>query len=348
MRRTYAHGMHSPLRRRALGAFYTPGDVARRLVDLALDGLAGAPVVCDPACGDGAFLLASAESLHERGLPRAVVAGDLLWGCDIDPAAVAATRDAVVAWSGVDPGDHLVVADGLTIGERWQGRFDAVVGNPPFLNQLERATVRRAPLPPALDAIARPYTDTAWLFLVLALGLVRSGGRVVLVQPHSVVAARDAAPVRDAIGPALEGLWWCDELMFEASVRVCAPVLGRASGSVRRWSGRDLSDASTVAWPQASWSALVPSDVPGIDLATNDTTLGDIATATAGFRDQYYGLHPAVVDEPGGDLPLLITSGLVDVGRVLWGRRTTRFGGRRLMHPRVEVAQLAGSLDKWV
>ena len=112
------------------------------------------------------------------------------------------------------------------MGEPWRGRFDAVVGNPPFLNQLERATVRRTPLPPALDAIARPYTDTAWLFLVVARDLVRAGGRVVLVQPQSLVAARDAAPVRDIVGPSLEGLWWCDELLFDASVRVCAPVLG--------------------------------------------------------------------------------------------------------------------------
>ena len=63
----------------------------------------GAPAVCDPACGDGAFLLAAAELLLERGLPRDVVARDLLWGCDIDPAAVAATRGAIVAWSASIP-----------------------------------------------------------------------------------------------------------------------------------------------------------------------------------------------------------------------------------------------------
>ena len=120
------------------------------------------------------------------------------------------------------------------MGEPWRGRFDAVVGNPPFLNQLERATVRRAAAAACRSTrIAGPYTDTAWLFLVVARQLVRSGGRAVLVQPQSLVAARDAAPVRDAIGDTLEGLWWCDELLFDASVRVCAPVLGSTSASVR-------------------------------------------------------------------------------------------------------------------
>jgi predicted RNA methylase len=363
MVRTYACLVLSPARRRELGAFYTPPDVASRLVELALDGLGGlggldglgrAPKVCDPACGDGAFLIAAGAALVRRGLAPATVARDLLWGCDIDPAAVAATRDAIVAWSGVDPVDHLLVADGLTMAQPWRGRFDAVVGNPPFLNQLERATVRRRPLPPDLDAIARPYTDTAWLFLLVARDLLRPNGRAVLVQPQSLVAARDAAPVRDLIAPSLEGLWWCDEIVFDASVRVCAPVLGMQSGSVRRWSGRDVSEISTVAPPRSSWSVLVPSDVPDVDLplggATTSgvATLGDIATATAGFRDEYYGLQPAVTDDRDGELPLLITSGLVDVGRVLWGERPTRFCRAKLIHPRVDTAKLMDPLARWV
>jgi len=53
--------MLSRARRRELGAFYTPSDVADRLVERALPE--GAPVVCDPACGDGAFLLAAARRL---------------------------------------------------------------------------------------------------------------------------------------------------------------------------------------------------------------------------------------------------------------------------------------------
>src|SRR5581483_11377297 len=102
-------------------------------------------------------------------------------------------------------------------------------GNPPFLNQLERATVRRAPLPPALAPYARAYTDTAWLFLIAARDLLRPGGRAVLVQPQWVVSARDAGPVRAALEADLAGLWWCDELLFDASVHVCAPVIGRTS-----------------------------------------------------------------------------------------------------------------------
>jgi hypothetical protein len=351
--------MLSQTRRRQLGAFYTPSDVAGRLVAIALDGLAGGPTVCDPACGDGVFLLAAGRALAARGLPPERVGRDLLWGCDVDREAVGATRAAITAWSGVDPADHLRVGDGLMLAtSTWRGQFDALVGNPPFLNQLERATVRRGPLPASLDAFAGPYTDTAWLFLVSALDLVRPGGRVVLVQPQSLVAARDAASVRDAIESSLAGMWWCDEPLFDASVRVCAPVLGRARGSIERWTGRDVQPIAPVDWPQPAWSALVPSDTPlatpgRLATATGEhpgvvTRLGSMATATAGFRDEYYGLTAHVVDDEHADLAKLITSGLIDVGRVRWGERVTRFGGRRFLHPRVDVHDLDGSVARWV
>jgi hypothetical protein len=55
-----------------------------------------------------------------------------------------------------------------------------------------------------------------------------------------------------------------------------------------------------------------------------------------------------VIDEPDGDLPLLITSGLVDVARVRWGECATRFGGRRYAHPRVDPEHLTGPLARWM
>lgn len=317
-------------------------------MSIALEPIEGAPLVCDPACGDGAFLLAAGRELVGRGIAPELVARDLLWGCDVDAGAVAQARAAVRDWAGVDPADHLVVADGLVVADAWPQRFDVVVGNPPFLNQLERATVRRRHLPASLRGVARPYTDTAWLFLVAARQLVRDGGRVVLVQPQSLLAARDAAPVREAIGDDLAGLWWCDEELFDARVHVCAPVLGRPSGVVQRWIGRDVVPADPVAHPGVSWGALAPSAGPDVRLDAASGTLASLASATAGFRDQFYGLAPHVVDEATGDDPLLITSGLIDAGGIAWGERTTRFAGTTYQHPRVVLERIDAKLGAWV
>ena len=342
--------MLTATRRRQLGAFYTPSDVAQRLTEIALDGSGAHALVCDPACGDGAFLVAAALVLAARGGDRAAIAREQLWGADIDASAVAGARAAIIEVCGADPGDHLVVSDGLALGERWPARFDAVVGNPPFLNQLERATVRSGDLPSELAAVAGPYTDTACLFLVAAQSLVRDSGRVVLVQPQSLLAARDATAVRAALTPDLEGLWSCDDRLFDADVRVCAPVLRRAGAArLRRWVGRAVEPADDVDPPGGgTWSSLLPTTVPPVALSPGGGVLGDLADATAGFRDQFYGLAPHVADERDGDRPLLVTSGLIDIGRIAWGERSARFAGARYTHPRVDVDALPPSLRRWV
>jgi hypothetical protein len=144
-------------------------------------------------------------------------------------------------------------------------------------------------------------------------------------------------------------MWWCTEPIFDASVRVCAPVLGSPIDTVARWQGRAVAPIADAARPRgATWSPLVPSDVPAVSLPAATGTLADLATATAGFRDQFYGLAPHVVDEPDGDDPLLITSGLIDIGGIAWGARTTRVHGRVLRHPRVRVDELDGALARWV
>jgi len=230
--------------------------------------------------------------------------------------------------------------------------FDAVVGNPPFLNQLETLTVRSGAGYTDVSAHAGPYTDTAWLFLLASIALARSHGRVVLVQPQSLLAARDAAGVRRAVTPHLEGMWSCDERIFAANVRVCAPVLGADSGTaarVRRWAGRDVRPVAPAARPTgATWSALLPTGVPTVTLSHEGGVLGDIADATAGFREQFYGLAPHVIDARDDTRPRLVTSGLVDVGRIAWGERTARFAGARYEHPRVDVAALPMRLRRWV
>ena len=340
--------MLSPARRRELGAFYTPADVADGLVALTLPP--GAPRVCDPACGDGAFLLAAARALERRGIDRTTIARDLLWGIDIEPDAVAAAQAAIGEWAGESAGEHVRVADGLDdVG--WRRRFDAVVGNPPFLNQLERATVRTTAH--RWPGLAGPYADTAFLFLLAALELARDGGRIALIQPQSVAAARDARAIRTAIAEeaALVGVWTCNEPVFDASVRVCAPIIEKGARQPRRiarWSGREFQPQSAATLDGTTWSAALSRDVPDVAL---DTTrrLCDLATATAGFRQQFYGLAPYVVDDESSTWPRLVTCGAIDPNRCTWGERDVRFAGERWRHPRVDVDRIEpASLQQWV
>lgn len=293
-------------RRTRLGAWYTPEPLVRAVVREAV--FAGAVSVVDPACGDGRFLAAT-------GLPEQV-------GVDLDPHTTFVHDDALT--------------------RRWDGRlFDVLVGNPPFLDPLRRRTSRGT-----RDRVAGgPYVNTAAEFLALALRLVRPGGRIGLVLPVSLLAARDAAPVRAMLeaGAALRWMWWSDTKPFDADVHVWAGVweVGGAPGEVRRAFGPDFTEIAPMQMP-AAWSGLLTGDLAAHH---HGPTLADIANFTVDFRDQYYGLVGAVSDDADG--PPLVTSGLIDPGVCRWGERPVRFAKQRYAAPRVALHRLSPAMQRW-
>lgn len=387
-----------PDARKAAGAFYTPTPVVEHLLDLALEpvldeaesadparavGRLLALRVCDPACGSGLFLLGAARRIAERvarrragGDPseeglrraRAEVVPRALHGVDLDPAAVELAR--VCLWLDlVAPGLpaprprlRLRIGDSL-LSAPGHG-YDAVVGNPPFLNRLERRTAGHRSLTRAQRASSGravgPYTDTSAVFLHRAPDWVRPGGRVVLVQPTSLLAARDTAGIRAELADrcALEALWTCDQPVFDASVLTCAPVLrvGAQQGEVRRTHGLDgraLPDrAVTDGELRAGWGFLAAAGlgIPEVRLEAGGA-LGDVATCTADFRDQYYGLRPHVreASAAGGRAAPLVTSGLLEPAGSWWGRRPTRFLKQTWQAPVVDLDGLRSdvALARW-
>lgn len=312
--------------RRRRGAFYTPPDLVEWVLDRALADLPrGAPVL-DPACGAGHFLVAAAR--------RVGVAA--VHGSDLDAEAVAIARERLAAEDPTVPLEQIaaqvVVADGL---EAWSGRrFAAVVGNPPFLGQLRRRTAGQS------EGSRRglgAYTDTSAVFLHRSLDLVDDGGVVALVQPLSVLAARDAGPVRTAVAEhgAVTDFWCSPRPVFDGTpVLTCVPVV--------RVGAQPSTDPD-------GWGALAaPSfGVPEAHLLAGAGTVGDLASCTADFRDQYYGLVPFVRDDPTGTP--LVTSGLIDPAELRWGSAPTRFARQQYDVPSVDLAALRadGGLAGW-
>lgn len=330
--------------RRARGAFYTPPELVEWILDRALGrALDGAGDVLDPACGTGHFLVAAAQRVGVRAV----------CGSDLDPKAVRIARLRLQAIDPSVPDEEIAarvrVADGLT---EWEGEaFGAVVGNPPFLGQLKRRTAgSRGGL--------GGYADTSAAFLHRALDLVAPGGTVALVQPLSVLGARDAGPVRGKVAEvgAVTDLWVSDRPVFRGtSVLACVPIvqLGATAGPApHEW--------GLLAAPHFG--------IPDVRLGEAGGRLGELAVCTADFRDQYYGLIPHVREspigpklQPGGpiscglgpnvdpDRPPLITSGLIDPATCDWGLRPTRFARREYAAPVVDRAGVGtGPLGSWM
>jgi len=160
--------------RRSLGAHYTPPELARQIVPRAIEPhlLASASVaslrICDPAMGDGVFLVEAlrflAPMLAEAGgiteiAAKQTIANDVLFGVDKDPGAVEAAIEALSAECETRVNqDHFAVGDALvgpsandlphgelfgpdwTLGgtvtphdwRRWP-TITCWIGNPPFL-----------------------------------------------------------------------------------------------------------------------------------------------------------------------------------------------------------------------
>ncbi len=253
--------------------------------------------------------------------------------------------------------------------------FDVIAGNPPFLNQLQTATASSRAVAALLEArsagVLRRYADTAAAFLLLAVELARPGGRVCLVQPQSLLATEDAAPVRRALlaRASLESLWVSNAHVFEsAGVFTCAPTLRIAGPRVTRLAlstGADFGPSgpieldNDVLASSPTWAHLAAdaAGVPSITI-TGGPDLSTVAFATADFRDQYYGLEGCLIEDAALDpaarddaaYPPVITTGMIDLAQSRWGRDHARIHKQRWEAPRVDRAALRATttLGPWL
>ena len=177
------------------GVVYTPEHIVELILDNVLpessDELATS-VVCDPACGDGAFLTAVARRILSS-LNRTVAMDALgrLTGYDIDDTAIAKCKENLnrelsahypgerVDWN-VGPRDALQ----RPAFENEYGRFTHIVGNPPYVRVQHLEQSGRDRLAGQWDLL-RGATDLYIVFYELALDLLCPGGICGYITPSS-------------------------------------------------------------------------------------------------------------------------------------------------------------------
>ncbi|MEZ4251694.1 MAG: N-6 DNA methylase [Polyangiales bacterium] len=172
------------------GGYYTDPAIASYLTRWALAKRAGN--VLEPSCGDGAFLAAVA-TLRPPGLKS-------LTACELVPAEADKARERLPQRRGctVD-----VVCDDFL---RWAldgpglaPRFDAVVGNPPFIRYQYLSPEAQHRAEALFSALDLPFTKhtNAWVPFVLAsLALLHPGGRLAMVLPSELLHVLHAQSVR--------------------------------------------------------------------------------------------------------------------------------------------------------
>lgn len=162
---------------KALGAVYTPPRVASSLVRWAVRHASDR--VLDPSCGEGVFLSAARTHLADLGNKKPTCVG-----VDVDPQAAlaaGAVRADFFRWVSSAP------------------RFDAIVGNPPFIrSHLFAEDSRRAAFEQMVDMGLHPSRlMSTWApFVALSCRILSPSGRLALVVPEELLHVGYAAELR--------------------------------------------------------------------------------------------------------------------------------------------------------
>ena len=335
---------------------------------------AGLPVaaVLGRLCGidrdPGAVLLARARLWLWQSaagcVDVAAIRRQLVWGDALAPLAANAASPQVLP-AAEDTGPPAIAVRPWLAGLGAVHGADVILGNPPYLSQLRSRTTRdrdaAASLAATTDGELRGYADTAAAFWALSRRWLAPGGAVCLLTPRSLLSSRDAAAVRAGLAGQLhlQAVWRDDRPLFDAAVRTVALVLadrpppdavpvleGLPPRAVANLPAPVPADGWTTALLDRRDHAIA---LPFLLLDGHAGLLGDLAQVTADFRDEYYGLQPAVRESTQDqvDGPQILTSGLLDVLSQAWGQRPCRLHGQRWQRPVLEVTALDPALQRW-
>lgn len=198
------------------GGYYTPLDLAAFIARW-IDDLEPRRVL-EPSCGDGVFLQAMAEV---GGFCSTEVVGFEL---DQPEARKAQERARELGLSNVDIRAEDFLAWAIENMREGGERFDAVVGNPPF--------VRYQFLPPTFQTRAARIFDeldlkftkhtNAWVpFILASMSLLRPGGRLAMVVPAEIIHVTHAQSLRSYLGEECRRLVIIDpeDLWFDGTLQ---------------------------------------------------------------------------------------------------------------------------------
>lgn len=202
---------------RSFGSYYTPQFIARFFARYLQENLPPRTfrslTTCDPACGSGIFLRTLLElqcdPLQEVGDFRQIIEPAFrgILGIDIDENAAQATSLSLnllyLVLTGDFPPDLKVeVAESIlycTKHPELKSSFDVVIANPPYLkwDSLREQLRKRISSFMGTHRVGKP--DMFLAQLKLGMELVKPGGFLLYVVPHSFMLAENASKVRHTI-----------------------------------------------------------------------------------------------------------------------------------------------------
>lgn len=226
---------------------FTPPDLARRLVEPLIARIGPDTPILDPACGEGALLLAALEGLG--GGPEAA---RRLRGIEIDPRLTERARARLARACGRPEAEfvsRIVVANALAAEALWP-RGSAIVANPPWISYSGRQSGSAHP------GATIPEQRGGWPSLhgafleAIARHCSREGTSARVLLPASLLELPGYSPLRETVSALVHPTAPPEELGEAAFPGVIEPaaILSLGPGPTRERESRPGAPRQTCSF----------------------------------------------------------------------------------------------------
>lgn len=251
--------------RKARGAYFTPPVLAEFLTQWAIAQNPNARLL-DPSCGEGVFLLAAARELIRLGTTPEQLE-ERLCGVEIHPESLERTT-ALLQAEALDA--QLIASDILKVVPPTQlfshhPRYDAVVGNPPYVRYQQQSDAgRKAAAEAALrEGVRLSGLSSTWApILVHAAAFLAPEGRLAMVLPAELLTVGYAEPVRRWLKNrfAAVRLVLFETLQFDGALENVVLLLANGSGGCDSFSLYQVHSADDLRGSSFNEFAYIPTD----------------------------------------------------------------------------------------
>ncbi len=278
-----------------VGQFFTPEGIAQMMYRLAR-ARAGQSMI-DPSCGDGAFV-----KCCPQGVEMSACELDDRYGLEV---------------SKLLPAGNLVRGDALTELTAWDGKFDLVIGNPPFSGR--RVLEARPEVLQGYElGVGRSRQRMEILFLELFVRLAKPGGRIAIILPEGLLGNGPLRYVRE---------WLLRQGQVELVLGLPRHSFANTSAKTTVLVVRKFAMAKKVV-PRATWmrSVAVAGELAGGRMPSSTRGNGWTAVDLAGRQDW----RPEAESPCGA--PRQATVALGSVAKLRRG--AALYGAQRELHPK--------------
>jgi len=188
------------------GVVYTPRSIKKYILNKCIVK-GDAPVIMDPSCGCGSFLLSAAEIMHDKfGLTFNAIFSKYLYGIDIDMGAIkrseilctllAATRHEYGSFS-----FNIICANALDpvtvkrVLKECKSGFDCVIGNPPYV-RLRNMTEDTKQVLNNWETASTGNVDLYMPFFEIGIRLLKSNGCLCYISPNGYIQGNNGKALR--------------------------------------------------------------------------------------------------------------------------------------------------------